>query len=106
MDEVSQDVTLQMIDVYHGYSQRCRQPFGKGDSHQQRAHQSWSSCECYGLELFPFHTSPFESLVHHGYYILFVCAAGQFGHHASISFVYSLTGSNVAQQDSVTHHGS
>ena len=48
LDEMGHHMTLQMVDINHGNTQRTGKSLGKTDSHQQRTHQSGTTGEGYG----------------------------------------------------------
>ena len=96
--KMCEHMTLQVINLYHGYVQTCCQSFSKTDTNQQRAHKSRSSGKSNRRKLFSLYTSFIQRMVYYRYYILLMCATRQFGNNTTICLMNSLGSRNVREQ--------
>ena len=103
-DEMSHDMSLQMIDINERDFQAARQPLSKAHAHKQRAHEPRATGESDGRQLFFRNTRTLNGLVHYRYHILLMCSAGQLRDHTAIGAVNLLRGRHVAQQHTIAKH--
>lgn len=96
LDKMSQDVALQVVCFNQRYAECGSKPFGKRYAHKQRPHQAWAKCYSHSRQLLFVDTGLFQRLVNNGHDVLLVCARGQFGHHATVCLVHSLTCCDIA----------
>ena len=105
MDEVSHDMSLQMVHVDERNLERGSHSLGKGNAHEERDQEARATREGNGRELLPPDTGTLQRLVHHGYDVLLVGTTGQLGHHTAVGLMHGLAGRHVAEQDAVSHYG-
>ena len=97
---------LQVIDINHWNVERRGQSFGKGKTHEQRAHKSRTAGKGNGVEILHFDSCSPNGFAHYRNDILLMCTTGKFGNYAAKCFVNSLACDDIAEHYAVAKHGS
>lgn len=106
VDEVGENMSVQVVDFDEGDAECGSQALGKAHADEKAAHQTGAEGDGHGGEIALLYAGLFQRGVYHRDDVLLVGAAGQFGYHAAILFVYGLRSGDIAEEDTIAHHGS
>lgn len=95
--EISQDMSLKVIDHHHRYSERHAQSLRERCSYEQRAEKARTTCECYGSQFLRLNPGLFQSLTHYRNDVLLMSSGRQLRNDTAIIFVNLLTGNDIGQ---------
>ena len=98
-------MTLQMVHFHQRNVQRQCHAFGKRGAYQQAAQQTRTARESNGTHFFSAYAGTLEGGIHYRENVLHVSARCQLGNDTAILFMHFLTCNDVAQQQTVTQHG-
>ena len=83
-------MSLQMVDINERDIKRASKTLGKAYTNKQRTHQTRSTCESHGTEVFLLYTCTRYGLINNRHHVLLMCTRSQLGHYATIGFVHLL----------------